>query len=81
MAEENPQFREVTDEDAERAREALAQLKRDLEAHKDKPFTGNPDKFTGPIGLDDEGNLQKPLTPEELERKEEIRRRARGDQS
>ena len=78
MAEENPSFREVTDEDKDRAREAMAQLKRDLEAHKDKPFTGNKDKFTGPIGLDDEGNVQKPLTPEEIERKEEIRRRARG---
>jgi hypothetical protein len=79
VAEENPQFREVTEADKERASDALAQLKRDLAAHKDKPFTGNADKFTGPIGLDDKGELQKPLTPEELEHKEEIRRRARGD--
>jgi hypothetical protein len=70
---------EISDKDREAAREALAQLKRDLEEHKDKPFTGDTGKFTGPIGLDDEGNPQKPLTREELERKEEIKRRARGE--
>jgi hypothetical protein len=71
---------EITDKDKDTARDALAQLKRDLEEYKDKPFTGDAGKFTGPIGVDDEGRLQKPLTPEEMAHKEEIRRRARGEQ-
>ena len=65
----------MTDEERARSAEAIAQLKRDLKSMP-TPQVSNPGKFNGPIGLDDDGNYQKPLTPEEIAHKEEIRRRA-----
>lgn len=69
---------EITDEQRERAKRNLEKLKRDLKALEGKPLpTGvNFEKFRGPIGLDDDGNVQPPLTPEERRRKDEWYRKS-----
>jgi hypothetical protein len=68
----------VTEEDQRLAAEARAQLKRDLEAarRRPRPPVTSPGKFTEPLGLDENGNLQPPLTPEERAHNEAVRRRA-----
>lgn len=78
---ETPRFEPVTDEEREEARRAIEQLKRDLAeaAKRPRPPVYSPGKFTEPLGLDANGNLQPPLTPEEAAHNEMIRRRARGE--
>lgn len=75
-----PEPQPVTDEERERSRQAIAKLKRDLKAREGQPPPSgvNFDKFQGPIGLDDDGNPQPPLSTDERRRKEERRRRAAG---
>lgn len=76
---DEPRIEPVTDEERERARQARAQLKRDLAeaAKRPRPPVTSPGKFTGPIGVDDDGNFLPPLTPEQKAHKEAVRRRAR----
>jgi hypothetical protein len=71
---------DVPAEERERTNDAIAKLKRDLAAAKGRPRPRgvNYEKFQGAIGLDDDGNVQAPLTPEERRRKEEWLRRAKG---
>ncbi|GII22657.1 hypothetical protein [Planosporangium mesophilum] len=78
---ETPRFEPVTEEERERARQAMEQLERDLEeaAKRPRPPVHSPGKFTESLGLDAHGNLQPPLTPEEAAHNEMIRRRARGE--
>ena len=74
-------FIPVTEEQKERARQATERLMQKLaesEGEPDPPVY-SPGKFTEPLGLDADGNLQPPLTPEEKEHNEAIRRRARGE--
>lgn len=73
-----PEDAHVSPEERERTKQAIEKLKRDIAAKKGQPRkTGvNYDKFFGPIGLDDDGNLQPPLTPEQRRRKEEWYRKA-----
>lgn len=75
---EEPRIEPVTDEERERAKQARAQLKRDLAeaAKRPRPPVTSPGKFTGPIGMDEDGNFLRPLTPEQKAHKE-ARRRAR----
>lgn len=75
---QEPERRELTDEDRAQSAAAIEQLKRDLAAAKDRPPRPqtSPGKFTEPIGLDAEGNYQPPLTAEEQAHLEEVRRRA-----
>jgi hypothetical protein len=74
-------FEPVTEEEKEEARRAIEQLKRDLaeSAKRPKPPVYSPGKFTEPLGLDADGNLQPPLTREEAAHNEAVRRRARGE--
>ena len=74
-----PEFEPVTEEEKDEARRAVEQLKRDLAdaAKRPRPAVYSPGKFTDPLGLDESGNLQPPLTPEEADQNETIRRRAR----
>lgn len=76
---EPSKFEPVTDEEKERARQAIAQLKRDLagSSQRPKPPVYSPGKFTEPLGMDSDGNPQPPLTAEEAEHNEAVRRRAR----
>jgi hypothetical protein len=76
---ESPQFKPVTEEQKERARQAIEQLERDFAAAagRPKPPVYSPGKFTEPLGLDAAGNLQPPLTAEEAAHNDAIRRRAR----
>lgn len=73
--------RPPTEEELADARQDLAQFKRDLAAAEGgpRPPLTSPGKFTGPIGLDDEGNLQAPLSLEEEAHIAEVRRRAVED--
>jgi hypothetical protein len=73
-----PERRPITDQERERTRQAIAKLKRDLKAREGQPRRANVnyDKFFGPIGFDDDGNRQPPLTPEERRRKEEWYRKS-----
>ena len=77
---EDARKRQVTDEQRERAEQAIAKLKRDLAEARRRPPppVTSPGKFTGPIGLNDRGDFQPPLTPEQKAQQEEIRRRARN---
>lgn len=70
----------VSAEERERTMQAIAKLKSELAAQKGRPLPPevNAAKFHGSIGLDDDGNPQAPLTPEERRRKEEWLRRAKG---
>lgn len=80
-ANEPPEFREITDEDREKTRKALEQFHRDLAAAKDRPPTHfrDPDRFSEPLGMLPDGTFQPPLTEEEQQHNEEVRRRARGE--
>ena len=73
--------RELTDEDRRIADEALEQLHRDLAAAAERPAAEvhSPGKFDGPVGMLDDGTFQPPLTEEEKQHNEEVRRRARGE--
>lgn len=73
------EFEPVTEEEKERAQQAIAQLKRDLaaSAQRPKPPVYSPGKFTEPLGMDANGNPQPPLTAEEAEHNAAVRRRAR----
>lgn len=64
---EKSNWKPVTEEQREQARLAVEQLMRDLKAAegRPKPPRRSSGKFSEPIGLDKDGNLQKPLTPEE----------------
>jgi hypothetical protein len=77
---ETPRFEPVTDEERERARQAMEQLERDLAeaAERPRPPVHSPGKFTEPLGLDAHGNPQPPLTPEEAAHNEAVRDRARS---
>lgn len=77
---ETPRFEPVTEEERERARQAMEQLERDLAeaAERPRPPVYSPGKFTEPLGLDARGNPQPPLTPEEAAHNEAIRQRAQG---
>jgi hypothetical protein len=70
----------VTEEQLEWSRQAIEQLKRDLKAAEGRPRPPvySPGKFTEPLGLDKDGNLQKPLTPEERAHIDSLRARGRG---
>lgn len=74
-------FEPVTEEEKERARLAMEKLERDLAeaATRPAPPVYSPGKFTEPLGLDADGNLQPPLTREEAAHNEAVRRRARGE--
>jgi hypothetical protein len=76
---DSAEFEPVTEEEKEEARQAIEQLKRDFAkaAGRPKPPMYSPGKFTEPLGLDANGNLQPPLTAEEAAHNEAIRRRAR----
>lgn len=81
MSDQTPRRREITYEDRAVVAEAIAELARARERNPDKPLPlhHNPAKFTDPIGLDDEGNYQQSLTPEERAHLTDIKRRARGE--
>jgi hypothetical protein len=78
---DTPRFEPVTEEEEERARQAIERLERKLaeSAGRPKPPVYSPGKFTEPLGLDADGNPQPPLTREEAAHNEEVRRRARRD--
>lgn len=83
MSDDDAEFREVTDEQRARAAEGIAQLKRDLDAARgrQRPPVTSPGKFTGPIGVDEEGDFQPPLSPEQEAHNAEVRRRTvEGDE-
>ncbi|RKN48364.1 hypothetical protein [Micromonospora endolithica] len=71
----------VSDEERERAARAVEQLKRDLAAASDRPAPRrtDPEKFTDPVGLDRDGNYQRPLDEQERAHRAEVRRRAAED--
>ncbi len=71
----------LTDEQRERSEHAIKQLKRDLavSARRPTPEVVSPGKFFGPIGLDNDGNLQSPLSFEEQAHNERVRRSALAD--
>jgi hypothetical protein len=73
--------KELTDEDRRIADEALEQLHRDLAAASGRSpvEVHSPGKFDGPLGMLDDGTLQQPLTEEEKQHNEEVRRRARDE--
>lgn len=76
----DPEWRPLTDEQRRLAEEvqqwALEQVR---EAEKrPKPPVTSPGKFTEPLGLDEDGNLQPPLTAEEAAHNEAVRRRGRN---
>ena len=73
--------KELTDEDRRVADEALEQLHRDLAAAAGRPpaEVHSPGKFGGPLGMLDDGTPQPPLTEEEKQHNEEVRRRARDE--
>jgi hypothetical protein len=73
--------KELTDEDRRIADEALEQLHRDLAAASGRPpvEVRSPGKFDGPLGMLDDGTFQQPLTEEEKQHNEEVRRRARDE--
>jgi hypothetical protein len=77
---ETPRFEPVTEEERERARQAMEQLEHDLAeaAKRPRPPVYSPGKFTEPLGLDARGNPQPPLTAEEAAHNEAVRRRARS---
>lgn len=84
MAENEPQeIIPLTEEDRRLADEIQEQLERDLAeaAKRPDPPPGSVryDRFTGPIGLRDDGSLQPPLTEEEKRHNEEVRQRAREE--
>jgi hypothetical protein len=70
------QRRPPTDEQRARSESAIEQLKRDLaEARgRPRPPVNSPGKFTAPVGLNADGELQAPLTPEEAAHDERARR-------
>jgi hypothetical protein len=80
MAEER-KFIPVTEEQKEQARQATERLVKKLQESegRPKPPVYSPGKFTEPLGLDADGNLQPPLTREEAAHNEGVRRRARGE--
>jgi hypothetical protein len=71
-------FIPVTEEQKEQARQATERLVQKLKESegRPKPPVYSPGKFTEPLGLDADGNLQPPLTEEEIAHKAAIRRRA-----
>ncbi|MGN9811190.1 hypothetical protein ACTMSW_17745 [Micromonospora sp. BQ11] len=71
----------VSDEERERAARAVEQLKRDLAAASGRPAPTrtDPGKFSDPIGLDRDGNYQRPLDERERAHLDEVRRRATED--
>jgi hypothetical protein len=78
---DDAEARPPTDAELADAADDIAQLKRDLAAARDrpKPPVTSPGKFSGPIGLDEDGNLQPPLTEQERAHLAEVRRRAVED--
>ena len=80
---DTPRFEPVTEEEKERAREAMERLEQALAeaANRPKPPVYSPGKFTEPLGLDADGNLQPPLTREEAAHNEAVRRRAQGEET
>lgn len=75
------EFREITDEDREEVRKGLEQLHRELAAAKNRPTIPfrDPERFYEPLGRLPDGTFQSPLTEEERQHNEEVRRRARGE--
>jgi hypothetical protein len=73
----------VTEDEQARAAEALAQLHRDSAAAAGSPPLSSigSGKFTGPIGLDDDGNFQPALTEEEQDHNAAVRRAATSPES
>jgi hypothetical protein len=74
-------FIPVTEEQKQQAQEATERLIKKLKESegRPKPPVHSPGKFTEPLGLDADGNLQPPLTREEAAHNEAVRRRARHD--
>jgi hypothetical protein len=72
---------ELTEEDRRIADDALEQLHRDMAAAAGRPpvEVHSPGKFDGPLGMLDDGSFQRPLTDEEKQHNEDVRRRARGE--
>jgi hypothetical protein len=73
-----------TEEELKAAHErAMAELRRHRAEYADKPLPPmtreRAERFSGAIGLDNNGNLQPPLSDEEREHNEEVRRRALGN--
>jgi hypothetical protein len=73
-----PRWEPVTEEERRRAEEAHERAVQEILAARNRPRppVTSPGKFTEPLGLDAEGNLQPPLTPEEAAHNEAVRRRA-----
>jgi hypothetical protein len=79
---EDPERRPLTEEQRQLAgqvEEWAVQQIREAQKRPRPPATSR-GKFTEPLGLDEHGNLQPPLTPDEEAHNEEVRRRAlRGE--
>lgn len=77
----NPQWEPLTDEErreAERVRQHTLEALREASTRPAPPVRDSR-RFSEPLGLDADGNLQPPLTREEAEHNEAVRRRARGE--
>lgn len=78
---EPPERRPVTEEQRERAREAIEEAKRAIDEATTRPPVEihSPGKFTEPLGLYEDGTFEPPLTEQEKAHNEDVRRRAREE--
>jgi hypothetical protein len=80
---EKPQRVYTAEELRELSEQAMSEFWRNRAERANRPSLEmtreQAERFSGAIGLDKNGNLQRPLTDEEREHNEEVRRRARGN--